>query len=238
MDADLQDPPELVLEMAKPWREGYDMVYAKRERREHETWFKKETSKIFHRVLRHLTDTDVPLDIGDFRLIDRRALDAFRAMRERNRYVRGMFGWIGFKQIGVPYVRPGRFAGETKWPVSKLIRLAIDGIISFSNVPLRLVLQIGFFVSIISFCAGIAAIVIKLSGSYAVSGWASLAVFISFIGGVQLVVIGVMGEYVGRIYDEVKRRPLYIVRDLRGFGAHDRAPEFLATRLDRTRSGE
>lgn len=232
MDADLQDPPEVVLEMAQRWREGYDLVYAQRRRREKETWFKKKTSAMFYRVLRYMTDVDVPLDTGDFRLIDRRALDAFRAMRERSRYVRGMFGWIGFKQIGVEYDRPGRFAGETKYPVSKLIRLALDGIISFSNLPLRLVLQMGFLVSVVSFCAGITAIFIKLSGAYAVSGWASLTVFVSFIGGVQLTVIGVMGEYVGRIYEEVKQRPLYLVRNLHGFVEERDNASFLSNRIE------
>lgn len=238
MDADLQDPPELVLEMAARWREGYDMVYAKRDRRMSETWFKRQSSRLFYRTLRKISDVDVPLDVGDFRLVDRRALDAFRAMRERNRYVRGMFGWIGFRQIGVSYVRPGRFAGTTKWPLSKLIRLAFDGIISFSNAPLRLVLQIGFLVSVFSFAAGLTAIVIKLSGAYAISGWASMTVLMSFIGGVQLMVLGVMGEYVGRIYEEVKQRPLYVVRELRGFGALDGAPNQLATRLEQYRSAE
>lgn len=232
MDADLQDPPEVVVKMAEKWREGYDVVYAQRERREQETWFKKQTSKLFYRLLRRMTEVDVPLDTGDFRLIDRKALDAFRAMRERGRYVRGMFGWIGFKQTGVTYVRPGRFAGTTKYSVSKLARLALDSIISFSTLPLRMVLQIGLFVSVVSFCAGIYAITIKLSGAYAISGWASLAVFISFIGGVQLIVMGVMGEYVGRIYEEVKHRPLYLVRNLHGF-APEETPNFLATRLER-----
>lgn len=238
LDADLQDPPELVIEMAARWREGYDMVYAKRDRRINETWFKRQSSRLFYRILRHISDVDVPLDVGDFRLVDKRALDAFRSMRERNRYVRGMFGWIGFKQIGVSYVRPGRFAGTTKWPLSKLVRLAFDGIISFSTAPLRLVLQIGFLVSIFSFVAGIAAIVIKLSGMYAISGWASITVLMSFIGGVQLTVLGVVGEYVGRIYDEVKQRPLYLVRELRGFGALDRAPNQLFTQLAQRRLEE
>ena len=237
LDADLQDPPELVVEMAARWREGYDMVYAKRDRRINETWFKRQSSRLFYRTLRRISDVDVPLDVGDFRLIDRRALDAFRSMRERNRYVRGMFGWIGFKQVGVSYVRPGRFAGTTKWPLSKLVRLAFDGIISFSTAPLRLVLEIGFIVSIFSFVAGIAAIVIKLSGMYAISGWASITVLMSFIGGVQLTVLGVVGEYVGRIYDEVKQRPLYLVRDLKGFGALDHAPNHLLTQLAMRRQG-
>jgi dolichol-phosphate mannosyltransferase len=238
LDADLQDPPELVIEMAARWREGYDMVYAKRDRRINETWFKRQSSRLFYRTLRRISDVDVPLDVGDFRLVDRRALDAFRSMRERNRYVRGMFGWIGFKQIGVSYVRPGRFAGTTKWPLSKLVRLAFDGIISFSTAPLRMVLQIGFLVSIFSFVAGIGAIVIKLSGMYAISGWASITVLMSFIGGVQLTVLGVVGEYVGRIYDEVKQRPLYLVRELRGFGALDSAPNLLFTQLAKRRSEE
>ena len=238
LDADLQDPPELVIEMAARWREGYDMVYAKRDRRINETWFKRQSSRLFYRTLRRISDVDVSLDVGDFRLVDKRALDAFRSMRERNRYVRGMFGWIGFKQIGVSYVRPGRFAGTTKWPLSKLVRLAFDGIISFSTAPLRMVLQLGFLVSIFSFVAGIAAIVIKLSGMYAISGWASITVLMSFIGGVQLTVLGVVGEYVGRIYDEVKQRPLYLVRELRGFGALDRAPNQLFTQLAQRRSEE
>ncbi len=238
LDADLQDPPELVVEMAARWREGYDMVYAKRDRRINETWFKRQSSRLFYRTLRRISDVDVPLDVGDFRLVDRRALDAFRSMRERNRYVRGMFGWIGFKQIGVSYVRPGRFAGTTKWPLSKLVRLAFDGIISFSTAPLRMVLQIGFLVSIFSFVAGIGAIVIKLSGMYAISGWASITVLMSFIGGVQLTVLGVVGEYVGRIYDEVKQRPLYLVRELKGFGALDNAPNHLFTQLAHRRSAE
>ena len=238
LDADLQDPPELVIEMAARWREGYDMVYAKRDRRINETWFKRTSSRLFYRTLRRISDVDVPLDVGDFRLVDRRALDAFRSMRERNRYVRGMFGWIGFRQIGVSYVRPGRFAGTTKWPLAKLVRLAFDGIVGFSTAPLRMVLQIGFFVSIFSFVAGIGAIVIKLSGAYAISGWASITVLMSFIGGVQLTVLGVVGEYVGRIYDEVKQRPLYLVRELKGFGALDSTPNRLFTQLAARRSGE
>jgi len=230
MDADLQDPPEVVLQMAARWREGYDVVYAIRERREDETWFKKITARLFYRTLKRLTEVDIPLDVGDFRLVDRRALEAFKAMRERGRYVRGMFGWIGFRQTGVSYVRPGRFAGETKYPFKKMIRLALDGIVSFSNVPLRLVLQLGFIVSVVSFCAGLFAIVVKLSGAYAVPGWASTVVVVAFTSGVQLTVLGVMGEYVGRIYDEVKRRPLYLVRDFHGFGTRDEVTDLITAR--------
>jgi dolichol-phosphate mannosyltransferase len=238
LDADLQDPPELVLEMAVRWREGYDMVYAKRDRRLEETWFKRMSARLFYRTLRRVSDVDVPVDVGDFRLVDRRALDAFRAMRERNRYLRGMFGWIGFRKTAVSYVRQGRFAGTTKYSIPKMARLALDGIVSFSTAPLRMVLQLGFLVSVFSFVAGIAAIIIKLSGMYAISGWASITVLMSFIGGVQLTVLGVVGEYVGRIYDEVKQRPLYLVSELRGFGALDRAPNHLFTQLAQRRQEE
>lgn len=231
MDADLQDPPEVVLEMAARWREGFDIVYGLRRRREHDSWFKRQSAQAFYKVLRSMSDTEIPVNVGDFRLVDRRALDAFRAMRERSRYVRGMFSWIGFRQTFVEYDRPDRFAGETKYPLRKMVRLALDGIVSFSNLPLKAVLQAGFVVSILSFCAGILAAVIKLSGAYAIPGWASLMVWTSFLGGVQLTVLGVMGEYVGRIYEEVKQRPLYLVRELRGFGALDSAPNTLpATR--------
>lgn len=217
MDADLQDPPEVVLKMVERWQEGYDIVYAVRDHREGESWLKLMTARLFYRVLRRLTEVEIPVDVGDFRLVDRRAMDAFRALRESSRYVRGMFSWIGFRQTGVHYARPGRYAGTTKYPFRKMIRLAVDGIISFSNLPLRAVLKLGFFVSVISFVAGIAAIIIKLSGAFAVPGWASLTVVVSFLGGVQLTVMGVMGEYVGRIYEEVKHRPLYVVRRAHGF---------------------
>lgn len=231
MDADLQDPPEVVLAMAAKWREGFDIVYGVRRRREHDSWFKRKSAEAFYRVLRRMSDTEIPLNVGDFRLVDRKALDAFRAMRERSRYVRGMFSWIGFRQAYVPYDRPERFAGETKYPLRKMVRLALDGIISFSNLPLRTVLQAGFIVSVLSFCAGIFALVVKLSGAYAIPGWASLMVWTSFLGGVQLTVLGAMGEYIGRIYEEVKQRPLYLFRELHGFGALDGAPNTMLTPL-------
>lgn len=224
MDADLQDPPEVVLEMARKWREGFDVVYGYRERRDQDTRFKRFTAQVFYRIIRRMTDVNMPVDAGDFRLVDRRALNAFRMMRERSRYVRGMFGWVGFRQTSVSYVRPARFAGETKYPLHKMLRLALDAILSFSNLPLRVVLQGGFVVSVMSFVAGLAALLAKLFGAYAVPGWASIIVWTSFLGGVQLTVIGVMGEYVGRIYDEVKQRPLYVISDLEGFGRLDDDP--------------
>jgi polyisoprenyl-phosphate glycosyltransferase len=218
MDADLQDPPEVVLELAARWREGFDVVYAVRQERTGETFFKEYTAKAFYRIFRRLTDIEIPVDVGDFRLVDRRALDAFNAMRENNRYVRGMFSWIGFRQVGVPYRREQRYAGRTKYPLRRMIKFATDGIISFSNVPLRLALQAGFVVSGLAFAFGVAALISKLAGFYSVSGVASLAVVTAFLGGMQLIVLGVMGEYIARIHDEVKDRPLYVVRETLGFG--------------------
>jgi glycosyltransferase involved in cell wall biosynthesis len=221
MDADLQDPPEVVLEMAARWREGFDVVYAVREERTGETRFKEYTAAAFYRMFRRMTDIEIPVDVGDFRLVDRRALDAFKAMRESNRYVRGMFSWIGFRQVGVPYTRAGRYAGSTKYPLRKMLKFATDGIISFSNVPLRLALQAGFVVSGGAFIFGMVALVAKFAGFYHVSGLASLAVVTAFLGGMQLIVLGVMGEYIARIHDEVKDRPLYVVRETLGLEGAD-----------------
>ena len=216
MDADLQDPPEVALELAARWREGYEVVYAVRERREGETPFKRATASLFYRLFRRMSDVDVPLDVGDFRLVDRRALDAFLSMRESNRYVRGMFSWIGYRQVGVPFRRDERYAGETKYPLRKMLRFATDGIVSFSAYPLRLALNLGFIVSALSFLLGIVFLVSKLAGFYSVPGLASVAVFVAFLGGIQLLLIGIMGEYVARIHDEVKGRPLYLVSDTQG----------------------
>jgi polyisoprenyl-phosphate glycosyltransferase len=214
MDADLQDPPEVVLEMAQCWREGYEVVYGVRDERLGETWLKRITATAFYRLLRKFTDLDIPLDVGDFRLVDRKALDAFRAMREHNRYVRGMFSWVGFRQRGVKYVRSERFAGSTKYPMKKMLKLAADGVVSFSVVPLRLALHAGLLIALISFVGGTTALVLKVCGYHSlIPGWASLVAAVSFLGGVQLMLMGVLGEYVGRIYDEVRQRPLYIVRD-------------------------
>jgi dolichol-phosphate mannosyltransferase len=216
MDADLQDPPEVVLDMAARWREGFDVIYGIREDRPGETRLKKATSRAFYRLLRRMSDVEVPLDAGDFRLVDRRAIEAFRAMRERNRYVRGMFGWIGFRQLGVKFEREERFAGDTKYPLTKLVKLAADGIVSFSAAPLRLALNLGFVFAGISFFLGTLAFILKLAGLYYITGLASIAVFVGFLGGIQLLVLGLMGEYIARIHDEVKDRPLYLVRDLHG----------------------
>ena len=216
MDADLQDPPEVALELAKRWREGYAVVYAVRDKRLGETRTKLVTAKLFYRLLRRLTDVDIPGDAGDFRLLDRRALDAMSSMREHNRYLRGMSAWVGFDQTGVSYVREGRHAGRTKYSFRKMARFALDGIVSFSTTPLRLVLNLGFVVSVIAFLIGVWAVVVKVTGLYDVPGWTSIVVVMAFLGGVQLTVLGVMGEYVAQIHEEVKRRPLYLVRDLVG----------------------
>lgn len=216
MDGDLQHPPELIPEFVRRWREGYEVIYGVMERRP-EGWFKRTTAAIFYRLLGRLANIDVTAAAGDFRLVSRRALGAFNAMREANRYVRGMFSWIGFRQISVPYVCPPRYAGRTSYTFAKMLKLATDGIFSFSTRPLRIVLGAGFVVSACSFLFGIASLAAKLAGAYVVPGWLTLVVVMSFIGGVILFVLGVTGEYIGRIYDEVKRRPLYFVQDLHGF---------------------
>jgi polyisoprenyl-phosphate glycosyltransferase len=211
MDADLQDPPEMVLTMAQRWREGFDVVYAVRRERHGENRFKRFSAATFYRILRRLTDVEIPADVGDFRLVDRKAVEAYKTMRENDRFIRGMFSWVGFRHTGVTYDRDERIAGETKYPLAKMMNFAIDGIVSFSNAPLRLALAVGFVVSITSFVYGFVAIFLKVSGAFTVPGWTSIIFVASFLGGVQLIVLGVVGEYVGRIYVETKRRPLYIV---------------------------
>jgi dolichol-phosphate mannosyltransferase len=217
IDADLQDPPEVVLDLAKRWREGYDVVYAVRDEREGETKFKRATASWFYRGFNRISEVEVPVDVGDFRLVDRRALDVFDQMRESNRFVRGMFSWIGLRQTGVTYTRHERFAGETKYPLRKRMQFAATGVISFSSAPLRVALNVGFIVSLVAFGLGIWSVVVKISGLYEVPGWTSIVVVTTFIGGIQLIVLGVMGQYIGDIHDEVKRRPLYVVSELENF---------------------
>lgn len=219
MDADLQHPPEVIPELVARWREGYEVVYGVMSERESETRTKRLAARWFYRLLARLSDIDVPAAAGDFRLVDRKVLDAFKAMREQNRYVRGMFSWLGFRQIGVEYVCPPRFAGSSKYTLRRMVRFARDGILSFSNVPLRLMLKVGFVVSIVAVLSGIAAIVAKLTG-HGVPGYASIIVSVSVLGGVQLLVLGVIGEYIARIHDEVRERPLYVFSELRGFELH------------------
>src|SRR5439155_11173590 len=191
--------------------------YAQRDVREGETRFKRATASWFYRAFNRISEVQVPVDAGDFRLVDRRALDVFNRMRESNRFVRGMFAWIGLRQTGVVYVRQERFAGETKYPLRKMLRFAATGVISFSAAPLRVALNLGFFVSFVAFALAIWSVVVKLAGFYHVPGWTSIVIMTAMIGGIQLIVLGVIGEYIGSIHEEVKRRPLYVIGDLANF---------------------
>ena len=217
MDGDLQHPPEVIPELVDRWRGGAEVVYGVMVERQGESRRKDATAKVFYRALTRLTDIDVPPAAGDFRLVDRAALDAVRSMRESHRYLRGMFSWVGFDQEGVPYASPPRTAGRSKYTFGRMLRLATDAIVSFSDRPLRLALNLGFVVSAASILFGVSAVVSKLAGLDVVAGWTSVMILVGFVGGVQLIVLGIIGEYVGRISDEVKRRPLYVVRAAHGF---------------------
>jgi polyisoprenyl-phosphate glycosyltransferase len=219
MDADLQDPPEVVPDLVERWKEGYEVVYAVREVRPGDSRVRRRVIRIAYRFLSRWSDTELPPDAGDFRLVDRRVADIVRNMRESSRYMRGMFAWVGFRQTGVPYERPARFAGESKYPLSKLIALAIDGLTGFSAAPLRMMLGFGFAIAGLSFLAGLAAAVLKLIGLLSVPGWASLIVVLTFFTGVQLIVLGTIGLYVGRIFEQSRGRPLYLVDRADGFDA-------------------
>lgn len=213
IDADLQDPPEVIPELIARWREGYEVVYAVRAEREGETWFKKFTAALFYRLIYRITDVKIPVDTGDFRLMDRKVVDVLKTMRERHRFPRGMSAWVGFRQIGVPYKRAARFAGTTKYPFKKMLKLALNAITGFSYFPLQLATYMGFLSAGIAIVAIPLVIVLRLVGSQAFFGQASTLIAVLFLGGVQLISLGVLGEYIGRIYDEVKGRPLYIVRE-------------------------
>ncbi len=215
MDADLQDPPELIPKMIDKWRKGADVVYAVRKKRKGESFFKKLTASVFYRLLKLSTKISIPLDTGDFRLIDRKALDAVLSLRESNRFLRGLFSWVGFNQVPIYYVRQERFAGETKYPLRKMIHFAFDGLTSFSMAPLRLAVWLGILSATVAFIYGVLVIYDALTGG-TVPGWASTTVSILFLGGVQLVTIGLLGEYIGRIFEEVKSRPLYLVKEVIG----------------------
>lgn len=215
MDADLQDPPELIPDLLAKHREGYEVVYAVRQSRAGETAFKKATAAMFYRTLRAITRVDIPVDTGDFRLMGPRALAAFRRLGEQHRFTRGLVAWLGFTQVGVPYARAPRHAGETHYPLRTMLRLAVDAITSFSHVPLQLATWLGFVVSGLSFLYILVVIALKFAG-ISWPGYTSLMAAILFLGGVQLVMIGLLGEYLGRVYDEVKGRPLYLVQETVG----------------------
>ncbi|MCR4440784.1 MAG: glycosyltransferase family 2 protein [Peptococcaceae bacterium] len=213
IDADLQDPPEVIPRMIEKWQAGYDVVYARRVKRNGETLFKKWTAAVFYRTLRALAEVDIPLDTGDFRLIDRKVCEAMKSIREKNRFVRGLVSWVGFSQTAVEYVREERFAGETKYPLKKMLRFAADGIASFSHKPLKLAMHLGLAISFAGFVCLVASVALALFKGDPAAGWAVLFAGLFLLDGVILIALGIMGEYVGRIYDEVKNRPLYLLRN-------------------------
>ncbi|MHC1784285.1 MAG: glycosyltransferase family 2 protein [Anaerolineaceae bacterium] len=213
IDADLQDPPEVILQLIEKWREGYEVVYAVRAEREGETWFKTFSASLFYRVIFRITDVKIPLDTGDFRLLDRKVVNILNQMRERHRFLRGMSAWVGFRQIGVPYKRAARFAGETKYPLNKMFKLALNAITGFSYFPLQLATYVGFFAAGISILAIPIVIILRMTGAQGFFGQATTLISVLFLGGVQLICLGILGEYIGRVYDEVKGRPLYIVSE-------------------------
>src|SRR5438105_2251783 len=217
MDSDLQDPPELIPALVAEWRNGYDVVYALRVGREGETRFKRWTASVFYRLLRRMTRVEIPANAGDFRLLSRRAVDALGRMPERARFLRGMTSWVGFRQTGVAYRRDARFAGETKFPTRRMIRFALDAITSFSTTPIKVVTCIGAL--LVVFCVGVLiwAIYVKYFTDKAIQGWTSVLIVLLLLGGMQLVALGVIGQYVARIFEEAKQRPLYLVQETAGF---------------------
>ena len=217
IDADLQDPPEVIPEMIRLWRQGYQVVYGKRIKRRGETVFKKITAKLFYKFLLLMTNIDIPADTGDFRLIDRVVCEAIKQFKEKNRFLRGMVSWVGFKQTAVEFMRDERFAGSTKYPLKKMIKFAADGITSFSYKPLKIATSIGFMTSILSFIYLCVVLFLKIFTLYAILGWASIIAVNLFFNGIILMIIGLLGEYVGRIYDEIKGRPLYLVSEVIGW---------------------
>jgi dolichol-phosphate mannosyltransferase len=219
IDADLQDPPEVIPGMVRKWEEGYDVVYGVRKRRTGESRLKLLTAATFYRLLRSFTNIEIPVDVGDFRLISARAAEQLRKLREKDRFVRGLVSWIGFRQIGIPYERDSRFAGETKYPYRKMFKFAIDGITSFSNLPLKVASWLGYMASLLAFVYLVSVFVQRAMG-YTVEGWATIMVALLFLGGVQLICIGIIGEYIGRIFNETKSRPMYVIESVHQTGRH------------------
>jgi glycosyltransferase involved in cell wall biosynthesis len=217
IDADLQDPPELLHQMIAKWREGYDVVYGTRIERLGESTFKLFSARLFYRILNQLSDVPIPSDTGDFRLMSRPVVDTLRAMPERHRFVRGMVSWIGFKQTSLPYKRAERFSGKSKYPLGKMLRFAIDGILSFSTKPLQISIFLGMLSALLALVGIVYALWLRIFTNIWVEGWTTLIIVILFLGGIHLVCIGILGEYMGRIYNEVKKRPLYITDEYIGF---------------------
>lgn len=217
IDADLQDPPDVIPEMVARWRDGYHVVYGMRTDRPGETAFKLWTAKLFYRFINRLSKVQIPLDVGDFRLLDRQVVDVLLGMPERDRFLRGMVSWIGFRQIAVMYARAERRAGASKYPLFKMLQFAADGVLSFSLTPLRLALWVGFLSIALAFAGILYALIVRFYTKDFVRGWTSIFTAVLFIGGAQLITLGIIGEYIGRIYAEVKRRPLYVVEERLGF---------------------
>jgi dolichol-phosphate mannosyltransferase len=213
IDSDLQDPPEVILALINKWKEGFEVVYAVRSEREGETWFKRFTASLFYRLIFRITDVKIPMDTGDFRLMDRKVVNIMNSMREHHRFLRGMSAWVGFKQIGVEYKRAARFSGSTKYPFKKMLKLALTAITGFSYVPLQLATYLGFISAAISIITIPIVVVLRIAGSQSFFGQATTLIAVLFFGGVQLISLGILGEYIGLIYDEVKGRPLYIVTE-------------------------
>lgn len=217
IDADMQDPPEVILQMIEKWKEGYDVVYGTRIKREGEPILRRLAIKVFYRLMKKLTNYDIPVDVGDFRLIDKKVCNIIRSLPEKNRYLRGLVSWVGFKQTSIEYTRQGRIGGESKYPLNKLISLALSGITSFSYKPLRLASYLGFILSTLSFIYLVRVIYEKLFTNLEVVGWASSIAVSLFFNGIIFIILGVMGEYIGKIYEETKNRPLYILKEKTGF---------------------
>jgi glycosyltransferase involved in cell wall biosynthesis len=213
IDSDLQDPPEVILDLIAKWKEGFEVVYAVRAEREGESWFKLFTASLFYRMIASITDVKIPLDTGDFRLLDHKVVKVMQQMRERHRFLRGMSAWVGFKQVGVPYKRAARLSGQTKYPFRKMFKLAWNAITGFSYVPLQIATYLGFISAGLSILVIPVVVIMRLTGSQAFLGQASSLLAVLFLGGVQLISLGILGEYIGRLYDEAKGRPLYIVRE-------------------------
>jgi dolichol-phosphate mannosyltransferase len=218
IDVDLQDPPEVIIDFVAKWREGFDVVYGVRTDRDGETRAKLVTARMFYRLLRRFTNVEIPVDVGDFRLMSKAAADQFRRLREKDRFVRGLVSWLGFRQTGVPYAREARHAGDTKYPYRKMVKFAIDGITSFSNAPLKLASWLGYLASILAF-GYLATVFVQKAMGGTVQGWATIMVGLLFFGGVQLICLGIIGEYIGRIFNEIKPRPMYIVQEFYAPGA-------------------
>jgi len=217
IDADLQDPPQVILSMIAKWKEGFEVVYGKRTKRKGETFFKKISAKLFYRTLNSMTDVDIPVDAGDFRLLDRKVVDTLKTLPERNRYVRGLVSWVGFRQTAVEYVREERFAGETKYPLHKMIKFATDAMTSFSHKPLKIAMYLGVILSFASIVYLLVVLCLAIFSDFKQAGWASLAAISLFFNGIMLIAMGIIGQYISRIYDEAKARPLYIIGETVGF---------------------